>query len=353
MSAKNLSYVFALLLLISSNKTFAAKPIEERIKNLSREVVDTVLYKEIGLISNQLPYSVKYDYNRTIDNVSYYLKRLLEKTASIVFKTNLDTVIANEVEKRLQYYYLTTNDIHISLSYEFQQKLATIRSKLDYKMIYYYKAEYVTLKDIQDEVRTEIDYDFCQKIKNQKGNGESWGLALGKFGVDLAIGICNALSNKKDEAKPTEKEKVENKPATSKPEKTYYSENCVVCQDDFQSGERVGVLSCGHTFHPECIKSWLAQSKTCPLCRAQHAYLAKIYDTKEDVPGYKKPAQQTQVKPSGQSFAQEDSECSICLDNIQPINLKTLKCGHKYHTACIEQWFKSSKSCPLCRSTDV
>ena len=37
------------------------------------------------------------------------------------------------------------------------------------------------------------------------------------------------------------------------------------------------MLDCGHPFHPECIKQWLKNSKTCPLCRHKDAYLAK-YD---------------------------------------------------------------------------
>ena len=443
MTAKNLSYVFALLTIVSSTYTFAYRPTEAQIKNISKEVVDAVLYKEIGLASGQLPYSYQYDYNRTVDDVTQSLKRLLEKTASIVFKTNLDSAIADEVEKRLKYYYLTKNDITESIGYEFQLKLAAARERLERKMYDYYKADYVTLKDIEDAVRYEIDYYFAQKIKNAKGYGQSWISSLGKFGVDLAIGICESLANK-DKAnsqkssptnqssdkpdkfyysencticqfnflsgervgvlscghtyhpdcikpwlaqhkscpicrtqnvhlakiydskeyvpgyKPTistfsqninpivPKEEKKETTSTSKPEKFYYSDNCVVCQDDFEPRERVGVLSCGHTFHPDCIKPWLAKQKTCPLCRAQNVFLAKIYDSRELVPGYK-----PKVSNSQKTTTIELPECSICLDDIQTINCKTLKCGHKFHKLCIDDWLSRSKTCPYCRSTNI
>jgi hypothetical protein len=41
-------------------------------------------------------------------------------------------------------------------------------------------------------------------------------------------------------------------------------------------------------------------------------------------------------------------ECSICLTSID--NKKTdLNCTHSFHTNCINEWFKTNKSCPLCR----
>ncbi|KAI3678119.1 hypothetical protein L6452_37400 [Arctium lappa] len=47
------------------------------------------------------------------------------------------------------------------------------------------------------------------------------------------------------------------------------SEVCVVCQVEFEKDERVGVLQCGHRFHPKCITEWLLRRNVCPLCMAQ------------------------------------------------------------------------------------
>lgn len=46
--------------------------------------------------------------------------------------------------------------------------------------------------------------------------------------------------------------------------------SCPVCLEDFVEGiTEVRALPCEHFFHDECLKSWLNQSKTCPLCRHQ------------------------------------------------------------------------------------
>jgi len=43
-------------------------------------------------------------------------------------------------------------------------------------------------------------------------------------------------------------------------------------------------------------------------------------------------------------------ECSICLGAmLNPRHTKTLRCGHKFHRKCIDQWTATNKSCPLCR----
>ncbi len=39
------------------------------------------------------------------------------------------------------------------------------------------------------------------------------------------------------------------------------------CEANDESGEQWLVLTCEHKFHPACIRPWLAQNNTCPLCR--------------------------------------------------------------------------------------
>ncbi|EYU23121.1 hypothetical protein MIMGU_mgv1a021172mg, partial [Erythranthe guttata] len=51
-------------------------------------------------------------------------------------------------------------------------------------------------------------------------------------------------------------------------------EICVVCQDELcqlQQNETViaALDFCGHEYHFDCIKQWLQQKNTCPLCKAQ------------------------------------------------------------------------------------
>jgi hypothetical protein len=43
------------------------------------------------------------------------------------------------------------------------------------------------------------------------------------------------------------------------------------------------------------------------------------------------------------------SDCTICSNVIDQKNKTRLECEHEFCTQCIEQWFESKKSCPVCR----
>uniref|UniRef100_A0A7S4RLR2 RING-type domain-containing protein n=1 Tax=Alexandrium monilatum TaxID=311494 RepID=A0A7S4RLR2_9DINO len=45
-------------------------------------------------------------------------------------------------------------------------------------------------------------------------------------------------------------------------------ESCAICLEDFEGGDAVLPLPCGHVFHTRCIALWLSRSRSCPLrCR--------------------------------------------------------------------------------------
>ncbi|KAF9675052.1 hypothetical protein SADUNF_Sadunf10G0191400 [Salix dunnii] len=45
---------------------------------------------------------------------------------------------------------------------------------------------------------------------------------------------------------------------------------CVICLEDFQLGEDCQAMSmCKHVFHSGCLKEWLVQNQSCPLCRIE------------------------------------------------------------------------------------
>ncbi|KAE8768918.1 ring-H2 zinc finger protein [Hordeum vulgare] len=47
---------------------------------------------------------------------------------------------------------------------------------------------------------------------------------------------------------------------------------CVVCLSEFEDGDQLRLLpNCSHTFHPDCIREWLAGHVTCPVCRCSLA----------------------------------------------------------------------------------
>ncbi|KAK8646622.1 hypothetical protein V6N13_120402 [Hibiscus sabdariffa] len=45
------------------------------------------------------------------------------------------------------------------------------------------------------------------------------------------------------------------------------AEPCCICQEEYNDGEDLGTLECGHNFHADCIKEWLKQKNLCPICK--------------------------------------------------------------------------------------
>ncbi|KAI3769903.1 hypothetical protein L6452_01017 [Arctium lappa] len=48
---------------------------------------------------------------------------------------------------------------------------------------------------------------------------------------------------------------------------TQHLEPCCICQEEYDTGDNIGSLDCGHDFHTDCIKQWLAQKNICPICK--------------------------------------------------------------------------------------
>lgn len=42
---------------------------------------------------------------------------------------------------------------------------------------------------------------------------------------------------------------------------------CPVCQEHFEQQAELRKMPCGHTFHENCLVTWLKMHNTCPVCR--------------------------------------------------------------------------------------
>ncbi|GKD42998.1 probable E3 ubiquitin-protein ligase RHG1A isoform X1 [Tanacetum coccineum] len=43
---------------------------------------------------------------------------------------------------------------------------------------------------------------------------------------------------------------------------------CCICQEEYNDGDDLGALECKHDFHRDCIKQWLQQKNSCPICKS-------------------------------------------------------------------------------------
>ncbi|KAK3138090.1 hypothetical protein QOZ80_5AG0364380 [Eleusine coracana subsp. coracana] len=60
---------------------------------------------------------------------------------------------------------------------------------------------------------------------------------------------------------------VKHTPFNTKHFSTEMDRRCSICQEEFEAGEEIGKLSCGHNYHVHCIKQWLSRKNSCPVCK--------------------------------------------------------------------------------------
>ena len=53
------------------------------------------------------------------------------------------------------------------------------------------------------------------------------------------------------------------------------------------------------------------------------------------------------------TLSESDEMCSICHEPLKEILCFNQNCGHTHHVKCMETWISKSRSCPLCRATNV
>lgn len=42
---------------------------------------------------------------------------------------------------------------------------------------------------------------------------------------------------------------------------------CTICLSNYENQQKIGKLDCGHEYHVDCVKQWLVNKNTCPICK--------------------------------------------------------------------------------------
>ena len=62
-------------------------------------------------------------------------------------------------------------------------------------------------------------------------------------------------------------------------------EACPVCLEEFKALQKVALTHCGHKFHCKCIRVWLSDHGTCPLCKTVITCDPRGRDGRSTTPG--------------------------------------------------------------------
>ena len=56
------------------------------------------------------------------------------------------------------------------------------------------------------------------------------------------------------------------------------------CREDLEVGDEVQIMPCddGHVFHPPCLKPWLVEHNSCPVCRHELATDDDKYERRKE-----------------------------------------------------------------------
>lgn len=102
------------------------------------------------------------------------------------------------------------------------------------------------------------------------------------------------------------------------------------------------------------------QRRTYPIESQNRMYMQNlINDIFPDlIPNQPNQQNQTSSTPTSLQYLQDNTEvyvcnentqCSICRNSLQNTACRRLSCNHSFHVNCIDRWFCTSSSCPLCR----
>jgi hypothetical protein len=64
---------------------------------------------------------------------------------------------------------------------------------------------------------------------------------------------------------------------------------------------------------------------------------------------YRERKQSSNKSDKNNETIRTEDQCLICLENLSSNKTETFPCQHTFHRVCLEEWFKTERTCPLCR----
>ena len=104
------------------------------------------------------------------------------------------------------------------------------------------------------------------QIETQSSNGtvegelNIWGYLIIMF---ILMVFCSLVLNGSEEELTVQKPLLKKEKANIK----LFSDECVICLENYESNKKITTLKCDHIFHYDCINEWFDTNQSCPLCR--------------------------------------------------------------------------------------
>ncbi len=105
--------------------------------------------------------------------------------------------------------------------------------------------------------------DAANKFRVALANNDNWDIIYGDFSLKTGKKIVMMSVDELNDKLPLRSKANENA-STS-----FYDTECAVCLENIDNVKLHRELMCRHTFHPECVDSWLLNGNSnCPKCRS-------------------------------------------------------------------------------------
>ncbi|PON43017.1 43kDa postsynaptic protein [Parasponia andersonii] len=125
-----------------------------------------------------------------------------------------------------------------------------------------YESEGVYLSNVSDEE----DHEENEINENEEQSYEDLFVLGDEIGY-VNIGLSEELINENMTRRTYQSLTQETPTPDNNHEQDQDLPICCICQEELRDGEELGGLDCNHYCHTECLRRWLMQKNSCPICQ--------------------------------------------------------------------------------------